>query len=142
MSNYNNGFGQYEGVGFRFNYLFDVLAYVVKWRVHDGRPPCRTAPHGKTAIFSIPNLPRQSLIPSSGAFCGFLEMFSVTGKRLKMIMVQSAKSHSSSTPTLPVKTIRVWRRRVSPIQAPTCRTLFPGNYRGEIEATRCWQPLC
>ena len=52
VTKYNNGFGQYEGVGFRFNYLFDVLAYVVKWRVHDGRPPCRTAPHGKTAIFS------------------------------------------------------------------------------------------
>lgn len=30
---YNNGFGQYEGVGFAFNYLFDVLAYVVKWRI-------------------------------------------------------------------------------------------------------------
>ena len=37
VTKYNNGFGQYEGVGFRFNYLFDVLAYVVKWRVHDGR---------------------------------------------------------------------------------------------------------
>lgn len=32
-----NGFGKFEGdSGFSFNYLFDVMAYVAKWRVHEG----------------------------------------------------------------------------------------------------------
>jgi carotenoid cleavage dioxygenase-like enzyme len=30
---FNNGFGKYEGKGFAFNYLFDVMAYVAKWRI-------------------------------------------------------------------------------------------------------------
>ena len=33
FTKYNNGFGQYEGDGFELKYLFDVMAYVVKWRV-------------------------------------------------------------------------------------------------------------
>jgi hypothetical protein len=34
---FNNGFGKFESsAGFAFNYLFDVLSYVVKWRVSGG----------------------------------------------------------------------------------------------------------
>ena len=29
----NNGFGKFEGEGFTLNYLFDVMAYVHKWRI-------------------------------------------------------------------------------------------------------------
>ena len=33
---YNNGFGKYEGKGFALKYLFDVIAFINKWRVADG----------------------------------------------------------------------------------------------------------
>ena len=35
---YNNGFGKFEGdSGFAFKYLFDVMPYIVKWRVAGGQ---------------------------------------------------------------------------------------------------------
>ena len=30
---FNNGFGKFEGEDFQFNYLFDVMAYIVKWQI-------------------------------------------------------------------------------------------------------------
>jgi beta,beta-carotene 9',10'-dioxygenase len=33
LTKFNNGFGEFEGTGFEINYLFDVIAYVSKWRV-------------------------------------------------------------------------------------------------------------
>jgi beta,beta-carotene 9',10'-dioxygenase len=33
VTKFNNGFGQFEGKGFAINYLFDVIAYISKWRI-------------------------------------------------------------------------------------------------------------
>ena len=30
---FNNGFGKFEGPTFKLNYLFDIMAYIVKWRI-------------------------------------------------------------------------------------------------------------
>ena len=34
---YKNGFGKFESDKFEFKFLFDVMAYVVRWEVKDGR---------------------------------------------------------------------------------------------------------
>ena len=31
---FNNGFGKFEGPTFAFSYLFDVMAYIVKWQIN------------------------------------------------------------------------------------------------------------
>ena len=34
---FNNGFGKFEGPTFSFSYLFDVMAYIVKWQINGNK---------------------------------------------------------------------------------------------------------